>query len=253
MMRRVLFSLLTCIFLLIDVSCGIDVIPVLAPPVKGDTDSFNLTFGFYSTAANGSVTEKAYFIGFELYYHFFDSATFSSISDTQLNLTTQSQMIAYGYRRVAGVSDSPTHFEKPLIAIPLDGSNNFRVGSNFTIAFSDFRLYLPVTSEISAVQYPVGSGGYDTSPVPTPPVTVPDALIYMRRSGVTNEDKPTELESFAEFQDTDPDIAGIGTAKTATLVLYVMSYGVYEFSVDLYSDAVCLGYFDVKFDSVLPK
>jgi hypothetical protein len=239
-MRRVLFGLLVCIFLFIDVSCGIDIIPVLAPPNKEDYSSSNLSFGFLSTPANGSLAESAYFLGFEVYYHFFDAATFITILDTQTNLTTQSQLIANGYRRIAAVTDTPTYFEKPLIVIP---SSYWAGESIFTITFSDLKTYLPETSRITSVAYGGGGG-----------LIIPDDPPFqMRRSGVTNEDKPNELESFAEFQDTDPDIAGIGTAKTATLVLYVMSYGVYEFSVDLYSDAVCLGYFDVKFDSVLPK
>ncbi|MBN2443413.1 MAG: hypothetical protein JXJ04_18775 [Spirochaetales bacterium] len=231
-----------CLFCLC-LTCGIDEIPVLSKPQKGNTsDTFN-TFEFRITENNGCV-EGCYktepdFLGFEIYYKFFSSdLDGQNAANSQSNKLTVNELESNSFRRISfyindNNCDKPTRIQKPLIPVPKDNRGK---QSLITISFnameSTGNIYIKAVAEetdgLSEIR------GVDE--------------LEIRR----NIEDPEKLEFFKSFEDfttSDADVNGVGSLEleeSLIILVYVLSYGKYNLSETIYSEALCLSWINVS-------
>lgn len=244
---KLLSFLIISIAVIFFVSCGIEDIPLLAPPEIGNSNTVEYFYKFKETSANvNPAAAGSEFLGFELYYKFFDLIKYDQqgLDSTHLYIKTRSELESYGYRRIAHVTDTPIYINRPLLYVP---SGNRGHASEITLFFFDFDRDLSPTTT-SYITAESSDGGLE---IPDPPTDPP---FYLRRGGVVDEFG--NLKDFSNYDPSDPDMVGLDLVTEnvqAYLIVYVLSYGIYDFSVDLYSDALCLPKMTVNFSYVVPK
>jgi hypothetical protein len=212
-MRRVLLAAV----LLALAACGLDYWPYLEPP--GDpTEALPGTPIFQVIYNVTSVTE---FRGFEVYYKFY-----SSDQAQQTGITTLEGLKAASYHRMCSPG-ALTQQGLPFVPlIPVDSADrllplDFTTELNFRLLVSPYMVY----------------GG-----------TVPPAYDGIRRIAT---DTPGNTKKFdkSELVETDVDLTSVTWTQVhldnrLILVIYALSYGLYEINVPLYSTARYLGYME---------
>ena len=204
--------------------CGLEYIPYLSEPLS--LGSFvDDTFQFIRTTEN----TEAEFLGFEIYYKFYK--TDQSPDDTITDFNT---LITRGFRRLSSSTDDPDliSISEPLIKIPSTNVDTI----TFTIDFSPLFPNEPTTLNDSTITNVIlrrgvyyGSGTFD----------------QQYKHFHKNFDPNTYLQGDA---DLGSDIMQeITNGIELRLALYVLSYGLKEFTLDIFSDAVYLNYIDVNF------
>lgn len=259
-MKRILdiFHLILFIFLLC-ISCGIDEIPVLSKPQYGSINTIDKYFEFDVTKDNS----EEEFRGFEVYYKFFST---NSDPGTQSNYTSAKELEISGFKRITYYIDendcdkaSPSRMNKPLIKVNLptptpEPGDDDKIVATVTINFG--------TSVGKGPQYSVSADVEDFISIPTPeftpepsptpepgethrPTTIPGLPI---RRGIEDDQNPGYFKSFEIYKKTDPDVGGLDSLDEGKvyILIYVLSYGVYNFSEPIYSDALCLGYLELR-------
>jgi len=211
--------------------CGLEYIPYLSEPVSLGANDADKTYKFIRTGDN----TEAEFLGFEIYYKFY--ITSQEPDDT---ITTFSALFSNGFKRLSSSSDLKNLISKPLIKIPSGNTNTI----TFTLDFNQ-------------------------APIPKDPETgsndpaVDD--VFLRRAVYYEPGEGSEIDSFKHFpdslddttetyQENDSDIDSSvwlviepPTGEKVRLALYVLSYGRKDYTVDIYSDALYLGYVTINF------
>ena len=215
-MRRVLLASIALAL----AACGLDTWPYLEPP--GDpTEALPGTPIFQVIYLHPSISE---FRGFEVYYKFY-----SSDQPQQSGITTFEGLKAASYHRMCSPG-ALTQQGLPFVPlIPVDSADrllplDFTTGLNFRLIDPPFMVY----------------GG-----------TVPPAYNGIRRIA-TDALSNTKTFELAYLDPSDSDLTGVnwdtvnGTVgdHKLYLVIYALSYGLYEINVPLYSTARYLGYME---------
>jgi hypothetical protein len=218
-----LFALLSFSLLLLLSGCGLEQVFIQLIPPEPDYESGVQYFKFKKVTDGTDVEPE--FLGFELYYRFFEDG------ESIVFVNTFEEFAAKGYRRVYSSSDRVGTITRPLIrvydtAAPNDRERTFTVTVDFTNA--------------GDADYPLISD--DADPALHIPIDVQD----IRRGVTYSKVGQTDVyKSFWDFEQEDKDISGIDWTSfqtKGTLVLYVLSYGKDEISYrDLYSEPVYLG------------
>jgi hypothetical protein len=216
-MRR---ALLAAVVLALS-ACGIDLWPYLDPPgvpavaVPG-TPLFEVIY---------QAPTIAEFRGFEVYYKFYNSE-----QPIQTGITTLEELKAAGFSRMCSpgtLTQQGLPFV-PLIPVDVADQNQLPPNDTFTTVL-DFWLSVP--------PYMVYGG------------SVPPANDGIRRIA-TDALSNTKTFEESELVKTDVDLANVKWDEVVavdhklTLVIYALSYGLYEINVPLYSTARYLGYME---------
>ena len=106
--------------------CGLETVLVLNPPGAGPTSGIDLTFQVYLTGAN----DEQEFRGLEIFYKIYPPTT--PIGSLQEGLSTYSELVNNGFRRLYSVSDRRTNYSRPIIPV----GPGERGDSTITIDFS---------------------------------------------------------------------------------------------------------------------
>jgi hypothetical protein len=230
--------------------CGLPNYPSLNPPGQPSVlaSPGTPTFTINATTQNNELEFK----GFELYYKFY--ATPDQIEQNLQNVLEYNLRTTYGYRPVCYQIDTfsatpPTnlHVNKPLIYVqPGDRGTVFSV----TITFPG--LGSPIQSPVAVL--------FNGAPYYSPK-DASQPLSIRRNVGDTNSLSSTygqpklfiaaDLADPSTYQSTDIDVQGIWgsvSGGVAYLAMYVMSYGVQDYTTDLYSTPVYLGYVQINID-----
>ncbi|MBN2533818.1 MAG: hypothetical protein JXB88_13060 [Spirochaetales bacterium] len=223
-------SFIFCLFILIVISCGIDEIPVLSRPQFKTNNEIDDYFEFKATEDN----DEDEFRGFEVYYKFFSAdAEGESAANYQSNYTSVSEVEAAGFRRITYYIDSddcdkPTRILKPLIKVPLGMRGT---ATTLTINFGEAIGKGPT--------YSISSDEEDYISISALPI----------RRGIEDTENQGYYKGFDTYKKTDIDVYGLGSidpAKKVNILVYVLSYGIYNLSEQIYSDALCLGYIELQ-------
>jgi hypothetical protein len=234
-MNRIRIILLF-LFLLAVFSCGIPgEIPVLSKPLKLTENDIDDYFEFKATEENGGSSEED-FRGFEVYYKFFAIDTETSILEYQSGFTSIEELQGNYFRRVTYYindteCDKTTRIYKPLIKVPSGGTE-----AVITIDFEGHAL-----NDVFIKSIPVGyisiPGGGSELPI---------------RRGIEDNEDPGYYKSFQTYRNiypVDSDISGIDNldeiSPSILIMIYVLSYGIFDLSQPLYSDALCLGWIEL--------
>jgi hypothetical protein len=242
----VLFAAMTALC-----GCGLPNYPTLNPPgtpsvLASDTNS---VFTIMSTTENNELE----FRGFELFYKFYSNP---SAIESNLQSVIWSVLInTYGYRPVCDQTDtfsgyppSNLHSTKPyplLYVQPADRGTQFSI----TVAFPSTATVPPLESPVAVLYNGAPCYSPDDSSAP---------LSVRRNVGNTTSGTTTyqegkyfiagDLGDPATYQSSDRDVQAIwgSISGPAYLAMYVLSYGVQDFTTDLYSTPVYLGYVPVN-------
>ena len=207
------FLFIFIVILIILSSCGLYDSPYIeAPDVK------TVIVSGSAEIYNRSDNDPEIFRGYEIYYKYYDSASYDwEDDDKTIFLTSDPEpgdLTAVGYRRVNTVltTDETTYY--PMI--PVDYSDR---DSSFTIT-----IYLPGTDDVPYVSYP----GYSN--------------IYIRRN-VTEANLTTGKTEYRTFRSSDHSDGNQGDRPSdeKTLSLYVFAYGKDDNVYNIYSKPVWLG------------
>jgi hypothetical protein len=208
-MRR---ALLAAVVLTLS-ACGLDTWPYLEPP--GDpTEAIHGTELFQVIY---NVTSVAEFRGFEVYYKFY-----SSDQTRQTGITTLEELKAANFRRMCSPG---TLSEQGMPFVPLIPVDRLAEPVDFMTVL-DFR---PPTTPFMDYQG-----------------AAPPAYDGIRRIATDTQSK-TKTFDLTELVETDVDLTGVNWTQVNTvdhqlyLVIYALSYGLYEINVPLYSTARYLG------------
>ena len=212
--------------------CGLEYLPYLSQPISLGANDADKTFQFIRTGDN----TEAEFLGFEVYYKFYIES--QEPDDT---ITIFNALYSNGFTRLSSSSDLKNLISKPVIKIPFGNTNTI----TFTLDFN--QAPTPKDPE---------TGSNDP--------TVVD--VSLRRAVYYEPGEGSEIDRFKHFPDTlddttetyqenDSDIASsvwslideLPTGENVRLALYVLSYGRKDYTVDIYSDALYLGYITVNF------
>jgi len=196
--------------------CGLEKWPYLEPP--GDSPDAEPWTPFFQVI---NVTPReSEFLGFELYYKFYSSDQ-SAQQTSESGLTTRAALVAAHFWRMC----SPGKLsEQTLPAIPLIDVDVGDRGDAFLT-----RLDFQLLETPKAVYY------YGV------PVKERDILI---RRYATDSYSNTKTFAQSELTETDIDLASVNytSGQYLYLVVYAFSYGLINFTDQLYSDARYLGY-----------
>ncbi len=223
-----LISLATLCFL---PQCGLEYIPYLSQPVSLGANDADKTFQFKRISDN----TEAEFLGFEIHYKFY-----TEIEAPDDTIVTYSALSPNGFTRLSSSDDRRNLISKPLIKIPSGNTNTI----TFTLDFDQVPEKDPGTSSTD--------------------LTVDD--VSLRRAVYYEPGEGSEIDSFKHFPDnlddttdtykqTDSDIDSsvwpiindFPAGDNVRLALYVLSYGRKDYTVDIYSDALYLGYITINF------
>jgi hypothetical protein len=232
--------------------CGLPNYPTLNPPGTPSTlaSETNTVFTILSTTQNNELE----FRGYELFYKFYTS---SFAIETNLQNILWSDLIStYGYKPVCSQFDvfsatPPTnlHITKPYPLINVQPADRGTV-FNITVTLPGFGT--PPQPAVSVL--------YDGLPYNSP--YDPAQLLSIRRnvgsdpsSASSGQPKyfislnASEISSYPSYTPTDRDVQSIWGSLSGDyiyLAMYVLSYGVQDFTTDLYSTPVYLGYVPVN-------
>ena len=223
-----LISLVTLCFL---PQCGLEYIPYLSEPVSLGANDTDKTFQFIRTGDN----TEAEFLGFEVYYK-----SYIESQEPDDTITTFSDLFSNGFTRLSSSSDLKNLISKPVIKIPFGNTNTI----TFTLDFN---------------QVPVKDPGTSSTDPAVDEVSLRRAVYYEPGEG-SEIDRfkhfPDTLDDTTEtYQETDSDIDPsvwsiideLPTGDNVRLALYLLSYGRKDYTVDIYSDALYLGYITINF------
>jgi hypothetical protein len=202
-------------------------------------------FQFEATADNSEDD----FRGFELYYKIYDPVNPSLIVDDQANIAVFDNLSTRGYRRINGPSDRVGNIARPLILVdPTDDK-----GKHFTVK---------VAFQASDLQQPPYPRIEVDEDIAEPLVQESQMEVEDLRRGVNYRSLPYNTSEYKGFNDfvepgdvVDGDITydsdiwtAIDSGQPATLVLYVVSYGLYvPDNRQLYSQPLMLGEIGITF------
>ena len=210
------------ICLLTMAQCGLEYLPYLTPPVsRGPSGD---TFIVRKTAAND--TESAVdweYLGIELYYKFYLTG-----ATPDNNLTELSELNAKGFRRISSSGDDVTKpIQKPLIdGLALAGDVDFDIAME-NVNITETSTPVVVVSEIRrGVPYGSLESGYPS---------------FQQFLVDDFDEADDDVETSIYDHITSNPLSKI------TMVMYALSYGMKDYSADLYSDAIYLGEIDVNF------
>jgi len=211
--------------------CGLGYIPFLSEPLSLFANDADKTFQFKRTSDN----TEAEFLGFEIYYKFYTESV-----EPDNTIITYSALSPNGFSRLSSSDDLRNHISKPLIKIPFGNTNTI----TFTLDFNQVPEKDPETSSTD--------------------LTVGD--VSLRRSVYYDSDQGTEPDHCKHFPETEDDtpetyedndndidssvwtiISTAPTSDNVKLALYVLSYGLENYTLPLHSDALYLGYITVNF------
>jgi hypothetical protein len=207
-------------------SCGLQYLVYLAPPTFVDYSAVGDTFTFKKTAANSELE----FEGFELYYKLY--AEQPSSADT--NIEDQPTLVSRGFLRVSSPTDTVTLIAKPLIDVPLGAP----VEVTFTVEFTPLDGIPKISSDSSALIPPIEI----RRGVPYPYGSL-DQYYFKRWVDASD----TQLYVLTDADVSQAVLANIANDQDVNLVLYGLSYGVRDLSVDVYSEAVYLGTIPINY------
>jgi hypothetical protein len=224
-------SVLFLFILFLCISCGIpDEIPVLSKPLKITESDIEDFFKFKATEENGSSSEQPEFRGFEVYYKFFSINTDINTLENQSGYTTTIELTINGFRRITyyindDECDNTTRVIKPLIKVPVGGTE-----ASITINFKDENNVHVVSDPEDYISIP-GAG----------------TILPIRR-GIEDDENSGFFKGFDTFKTSDLDVIGISNLdvdKQVIIMVYVLSYGIFDLSQPIYSDALCLGNIEI--------
>jgi hypothetical protein len=210
-------TLLIAAAALVLAACGLEIVPDLdlpgiPTPATPSTPVFHVVY---------EVTLVPEFRGFEVYYKFS-----SSDQPLETGFTVLSQLEDAGFKRMCspGVPPQGLLFE-PLIPVNVaDRNTGFTIDLDFGLVVSPYMDYHG---------------------------TVPPPENGLRRSAVDTVSE-TKMFDQGELDPGDADLMGVNWTQVGSdgqlfLVAYALSYGVYDLTRALYSDAQCLGYMRYNF------
>ncbi len=232
-MRRLRLFLFLLPVVLNNYGCGLENIVYLSPPGNPTLASpINKTFTINSTSKNN----EAEFLGFELYYKFYNiSSSFPpSVEDVD-------DLKSYGYLPVCSEADSASgkyvNHSRPLFEVPpLQRGTTFAITINFpnpTVAQSDQPILVYNGGQLSwTIRRDIGDedGTSITYQKGKPFIGIP--------------------ASFPAYNSSDTDISSVYGASASYsynvyLVIFAMSYGRADITTHLYSPPVYLGYIQI--------
>lgn len=219
-------------------SCGIRAQrPVLAMPVYESRSDIDDIFQFRATEANGGGDENPYFRGFEIYYKFFSNdLNGQTLLTSQSGYTTLSELTMQFFKRVSYYigdenCDKTNRIFKPLIKVP-PAFRGYSTDIIITIDFSDLTdVYIQAAPEED----------YIYLPEPTPAAA--EVQLPVRR-GIEDSENQYYFKGFDSYKTTDSDMNGVVTLEqnqSASILLYVLSFGIDDNFEELHSTALCLG------------
>jgi len=200
------------IILLFFANCGIErPTPVLLVPIANSYSDISQNFEFQNQIEADN--NKDILRGFELYYKFYNSATDAAIDNNIQNYYSIITDQTLGFKRITKFEDND-RIDKPLIPI---SSERKELISKFTI---DFMTTNNVTISINTME------------------SIETKTLFR---GVKDQD--TNLyKSFENLLANDADLKSITDINNEIYIsLYVMSYGIFELSREIYSEPVWLG------------
>lgn len=210
------------ICLLTMAQCGLEYLPFLTPPTS--LGQAGKTFSVRKTAANDTESALEWeYRGIELYYKFYlPSATLDN------NLTELSELTTKKFHRISHPDDEENSIQKPLIdGTALAGDVDFLIDME-NMEITETSTPIVVVSEIRrGVSYNSDEIGYYPS----------FQRFLFEDFDATDDDVGTSINDY---------ITGISPGYI-TMLVYALSYGKKDYSVDLYSEAVYLGEIDVNF------
>ena len=218
------FILLCTIF----AGCGLLSILTLDPPEHIETSDI-LDYFIVRIIGNTEPAQLAAFKGVEFYYKFYYPAGPGSVPDSAINIRNFDDLLANGFKRLSSASDREGSVSKPFLYIedPNDRGKTFIA----TLDFADLE-----NANISVI--PLFSEGA--------------SVLEMRRGVVDSVTK--EYKAFDDFALTDADISSLGLSgsppftEDVNLVMYALSFGIEDFSTNIYSKSVYLLRIEIEID-----
>lgn len=208
-------------------SCGIDELPVLSPPLKLTESDSNGTFSFKILTSNSELE----FRGFEVYYKFYSLAN-DALLLAESNLSYYSDMKDYGFFRLTRYNSDDDADKNNDNSLPLIKVEPLQRGfeAEVVINFSDItNPYITSSTETNGLVLTPGDLGF--------------------RRGVVEVDNTGYYKSFTDTLEGDEDLDNITVDEAETgiyISLYVFSFGKKEHTEPIYSQALHLSRIQIQ-------
>ncbi|MCL2294189.1 MAG: hypothetical protein FWC36_04920 [Spirochaetes bacterium] len=236
-MRKLTIVFLLSLFSLLSLQCGLFDFPALEPP---RVEQLFLGAGEVIIIENNPTNDPSVFLGFELYYRFYNYLTATSdiaahgSAISAINQPTPSDLEQLGFRRVRTIATAGERQPFPMLPVPIgDRGIPFPITIDFTGIAADNENDNPRDRMARVV--------YLTKDIP------------LRRQ-VTDPDPPSEhlrkYKSFAYITNPhnlsiiDADINHIPVTNRVTLSLYIFAVGRYDRVHNIFSRPEWLGRID---------
>ncbi len=208
--------------------CGLQSILTLEPPDHVETYDI---YDYFKVRIDSDNDEPA-FKGLEFYYKFFYPSGAGSVPDSAINIRNFDDLLANGFKRLSSADDREGSVSRPLLYV----DSGYRGKESFiTVQFIENVSGYIDTAEASATS---DEGGFTLS------------NFELRRGVVDSITK--QYKSFEDFKLSDVDISSLGISgtgiHTVDVVLYALSFGIADFSTNVYSKSVYLQKISIDID-----